>query len=260
MESGGVACGTTVSDGRSGAGEDDGDDFVRLETKQLGFLNLQRRDEFLQERSAVRGFRTSADLEFVVFVCLIFGRFFAEQSPNRFTKRELGSCADGFPVWKSVSAQIVDLNAQLSERGNAAGEFFDDLWLGPAAYGFGGFARAMRRAPLVKKSIRGVCPDKQSLLFVVAAGGRGRVTALSQPTRRRPCPLRRTSSGGCGRRAASVCWTSMSRASPVKGFFQERQSLPNEAATVQVGSRVLDIRMMISRLLSPVGGRPFQDR
>lgn len=87
----------------------------------------------------MRGFRTSADLEFVVFVCLIFGRFFAKQSPNRFTKRELGSCADGFPVWKSVSAQIVDLNAQFPERGNAAGEFFDDLWLGPAAYGFGGF-------------------------------------------------------------------------------------------------------------------------
>ena len=78
----------------------------------------------------MRGFRTSADLEFVVFVCLIFGRFFAEQSPNRFTKRELGSCADGFPVWKSVSAQIVDLNAQLPQGGDASCEFINRIRFG----------------------------------------------------------------------------------------------------------------------------------
>jgi len=83
-------------------------------------LDFECGDELLQERSALRGFRASADLEFVIFVRLIFGRFFAEQSPNRFTKRELGSGADCFPVGKSVSAQIVNLDAQLPQGGDAS--------------------------------------------------------------------------------------------------------------------------------------------
>jgi len=74
-------------------------------------LNLERRDEFLQERGALRGFRATTDPQFVVLVCLILGGFFTEQSTDRFTKGQFGSRTDGFTVGKSVPAQILDLDA-----------------------------------------------------------------------------------------------------------------------------------------------------
>ncbi|GAB1723337.1 MAG: hypothetical protein NTNFB01_22330 [Nitrospira sp.] len=96
-------------------------------------MNLQRGDEFLQERGALHGFCATADLEFVMFVRLIFRRFFTEQSSDRFTKGEFGSGADGFSIGKSVPAQIVDLNAQFAECGDAACEFINDVRFGFAA-------------------------------------------------------------------------------------------------------------------------------
>lgn len=74
-------------------------------------MNLQRRDEFLQERGALCGFRATADFEFVILMRLIFRGFVAEQSADRFTKGKFGSRADGFTVGKSVTTQILDLDA-----------------------------------------------------------------------------------------------------------------------------------------------------
>ncbi len=68
-----------------------------------------------------------------MLVGLIFGRFFAEQAADRFTKREFGSCADGFSIGKSIPAQIIDLRAEFTERVDAAGEFFGGVGLGLTA-------------------------------------------------------------------------------------------------------------------------------
>lgn len=96
-------------------------------------MNFQRRDAFLQQRGALGGFCAAADLEFVMFMRLVFRRFFTEQSSDGFTQREFGSGADRFPVGKSISAQIIDLHAQFLERGDAACEFIDGIRFGFAA-------------------------------------------------------------------------------------------------------------------------------
>jgi hypothetical protein len=93
-------------------------------------LNFQRRDEFLQERGALRGFCATADLEFVMFVRLIFRRFFTEQSSDGFSKGEFGSGPASLSVGESVSTQIVDLNAQFTKRGDAACEFINGVRFG----------------------------------------------------------------------------------------------------------------------------------
>ena len=55
----------------------------------------------------MRGFRTSADLGVCGFVCLIFGRFFAEQSSNRsHEKRAQFLARTASRYGKSVSAQM----------------------------------------------------------------------------------------------------------------------------------------------------------
>jgi hypothetical protein len=114
-------------------GGDDGKELIGFEAEQLRLLNFQRRDTFLQQRGALGGFCAVGDLEFVMFVRLVFGRFFTEQSSDGFTQRELGSGADRFPVGKTISAQIIDLHAQLPERGDAACQFIDGVRFGLAA-------------------------------------------------------------------------------------------------------------------------------
>ncbi|MBA5876478.1 MAG: hypothetical protein GDA66_18305 [Nitrospira sp. CR1.2] len=90
---------------------DNGDDFIRLKTEKVSFLNLQRRDEFLQERGALCGFCATADSEFVILMRLILGGLVAEQSADRFTKGQFGSRADGLTVGESITTQILDLDA-----------------------------------------------------------------------------------------------------------------------------------------------------
>lgn len=68
-----------------------------------------------------------------MFMRLVFGRLFTEQSSDGFTQREFGSGADCFPVGKSIAAQILDLYAQFAERGDAACEFIDGIRFGLAA-------------------------------------------------------------------------------------------------------------------------------
>ena len=66
----------------------------------------------------------------MIFVRLIFRRFFTKQTADGFPKGEFGSGADRFPVGKSVSAQIVDLNAQLPQGGDASCEFINRIRFG----------------------------------------------------------------------------------------------------------------------------------
>ena len=65
-----------------------------------------------------------------MFVRLIFRRFFTEQSSDGFSKGEFGSRPACFSVGKSVSAQIVDLNAQFPKRGDTACEFINGVRFG----------------------------------------------------------------------------------------------------------------------------------
>ena len=165
-----------------------GDDVLWRETEQLSFLNFERGDELFEQRRALGGFGACADLEFVVFVRLIFRGFFTEQASDGFPKGELGSGADRFPVGKSVSTQIVDLNTQFPKGRDASCEFIHRVRFGFAAYCLGCFYSCHAKYPSREKSLsEGVLPDKQSLLLLVAYAEMWvEVMGVSRPTRPHP--------------------------------------------------------------------------
>jgi hypothetical protein len=72
-------------------------------------------NQLLDERRTLRRLGTTSDSEFVMLMGLVFGRLFAKEAPDGFTKGQFSSGATSFAIGESVTAQIVDLRGQFAQ-------------------------------------------------------------------------------------------------------------------------------------------------
>jgi hypothetical protein len=88
---------------------------------------LQRGNQLFDEIDALRGFCSVSHTKFVVLVCLVFRRLFAEEPPNRFSKGQFGSRTTCFSVGKPFPTEVLDLRAQFPQFRYAVNQFIRNV-------------------------------------------------------------------------------------------------------------------------------------